>query len=424
MDKMTNFIENRIAPPLITLSNTRVLTAIQKAFFTLMPILIFSSMIILVAALPIPGWGKIVGPIIGQLWGGVSSTLGFLSVALTITLGYHYGDYYNRKGVNVNPITTAVLAFISFMIFFPMFSTESGLTVINVANFGSSGIFAAMFISIISVEIYRFLISKNITIKLPEGVPPMVMDAFTALIPASAVMLVAWLISYIFGLDVPALTNTLFAPLVAAGKGPIPQFVAFMLDRILWFTGIHGSNVVGSVMSPIWAQMIAENMDAYKNGLAVIPNLFTAEWTNYFIRISVLPIAVLAAISKVERFKSLGKLAIPPAIFNIAEPIMFGLPLVLNPLLFVPWVFGFGFLWVWAYVFTALIPLIPPIITQVTWTIPAPIAAYLGTGGNVFALLFSLFNYFLLGLIFYPFFKVMEKQELKKELLEKKNEVA
>ena len=418
MEKLTYFIENVIAPPLIRISETRYLQAVQKAFLSIMPILIFSSMMILAAALPIPGWNKVVGPIIGALWGGVNSTLGFLAVVLTVSLGYHLGSYYEINNRNIRPISTALLSFISFMIFFPMFGTADGVTVIATGNFGATGIFAAIFITIMSVEVYRILVERNITIKLPEGVPPMVMDAFTALIPSSAVLLVSWLLSYVFKVDIPAITNTLFTPLIAAGKGPLPQFLSFFLDRILWFTGIHGSNVVGSVMTPIWATMIAENMEAFKSGADVIPNLFTAEWTNYFVRISVLPIAILAAMSSVKRYQALGKLSIAPAIFNIAEPIMFGLPIVLNPILFVPWVFGFSFLWVWSYIFTAVIPLIPPIIMQVTWTIPSPISAYLATGGNIVAMLFSLLNYFILALIFYPFFKVLEKQEKAKELEE------
>ncbi len=302
------------------------------------------------------------------------------------------------------------------MMFFPMFNTEDGKLVIETTNFGSSGMFAAIFISIIAVEIYRFLINKNFTIKLPAGVPPMVLDAFTALIPSMVVLLMSWVMSHVLKWNIPELTNVIFEPLVAAGKGPIPQFLSFFLDRVLWFTGIHGSNVVGSVMSPIWTSMITENMEAYKAGAEVIPNLFTTEWCGYFVRISVLPIAVLAAISKVKRYSTLGKLALPATIFNIAEPVMFGLPIVLNPLLFIPWVFGFSFLWIWSYIFTSIIPMIPPIITQVTWTVPAPIAAYLGTGGSIFAFFFSLANYFIIGLIFYPFFKALERKEMESQI--------
>lgn len=421
MKKLTNFIENVIAPPLIRISSTRYLQAIQDTFMTLMAILIFSSMLCLIASLPIPGWSNVIEPISSKLWGGFNSTLGLLSIGISIVMGYHLGVFYNKRNEKVSPISSAILSFISFMMFFPMFSTEDGVTVIATSNFGSTGIFTAIIITIISIEIYRFLIDKNIVIKMPDGVPPMVMEAFTALIPASVVMIVFWLISQVFLIDLPIIINNLFAPLVSAGKGAVAQFLSFFLDRVLWFTGIHGSNVVSSVMKPIWTTMITENMEAFKAG-ATIPNLLTEEWCTYFIRISVFPICFLAATSKVKRFKSLGKLALPASIFNIAEPVMYGLPIVLNPILFIPWVFGFSFLWIWTYIFTAVIPILPPIITQVTWTVPAPIAAYLGTGGSVIALLFSLFNYVLLGLIFLPFFRALERQELKVEGNEEKIE--
>ena len=408
MEKITSFIEERLAPPLIKISEMRYLQVIQKTFMTTMPILIFSSLLILIAALPIPGWSNIVAPFAGKLWAGVNSSLGLLAVCIAIVSGYFLGEYYKDRGSKIKPIVTALIGFLSFMMFFPMFNTEDGKLVIETTNFGSSGMFSAIFISIIAVEIYRFLINKNFTIKLPAGVPPMVLDAFTALIPSMVVLLMSWVMSHVLKWNIPELTNVIFEPLVAAGKGPIPQFLSFFLDRVLWFTGIHGSNVVGSVMSPIWTSMITENMEAY--------NLFSTEWCGYFVRISVLPIAVLAAISKVKRYSTLGKLALPATIFNIAEPVMFGLPIVLNPLLFIPWVFGFSFLWIWSYIFTAIIPMIPPIITQVTWTVPAPIAAYLGTGGSIFAFFFSLANYFIIGLIFYPFFKALERKEMESQI--------
>lgn len=416
MEKITSFIEERLAPPLIKISEMRYLQVIQKTFMTTMPILIFSSLLILIAALPIPGWSNIVAPFSGKLWAGVNSSLGLLAVCIAIVSGYFLGEYYKDRGSKIKPIVTALIGFLSFMMFFPMFNTEDGKLVIETTNFGSSGMFAAIFISIIAVEIYKFLINKNFTIKLPAGVPPMVLDAFTALIPSMVVLLMSWVMSHVLKWNIPELTNVIFELLVAAGKGPIPQFLSFFLDRVLWFTGIHGSNVVGSVMSPIWTSMITENMEAYKAGAEVIPNLFTTEWCGYFVRISVLPIAVLAAISKVKRYSTLGKLALPATIFNIAEPVMFGLPIVLNPLLFIPWVFGFSFLWIWSYIFTSIIPMIPPIITQVTWTVPAPIAAYLGTGGSIFAFLFSLANYFIIGLIFYPFFKALERKEMESQI--------
>lgn len=417
MEKLTNFIETKLAPPLIWVSQIRYLQVIQRVFMTTMPVLIFSSFLILAAALPIPGWSQIVAGFAGKLWMGVNSTLGLLSLLVAILCGYHLGDFYREKGEKALPVNTAIVAFLAFMMFNPIFALDETRTAVSADFFGSTGIFAAFFISFTAVEIYRFFFNKNFTIKMPEGVPPMVLDAFTSLIPSMIAIGAYWLVAQVGQIDILKMINDGFQPLVSAGKGPIAQFFAFFLDRILWFTGIHGSNVVQSVMKPVWVQMFSENVEAFQKGLA-IPNLFTEEWCNYFVRISVLPVCVLAATSKINRYQSLGKMALPASLFNIAEPVMFGLPLILNPILFIPWVFGWSFLWVWTYFFTAIVPLLPPVITQVAWTIPAPIAAYLGTGGSWVAGLFSLGNYVIIGLIFLPFFKVLEKQAAKEEALE------
>ena len=126
---------------------------------------------------------------------------------------------------------------------------------------------------------------------------------------------------------------------------------------------------------------------------------------------SVFPIAVLLVISKVKRFKVLGKLSIAGSIFNIAEPIMYGLPIVLNPLMFVPWVLGFAVLFIFNAILT-VIGIAPPIVANVVWTMPVPLMAFIGSGFNFVALLISIMNMIILFFIFLPFFKVMERQEL------------
>ena len=104
MEKITNFIEERLAPPLIKISEMRYLQVIQKTFMTTMPILIFSSLLILIAALPIPGWSNVVAPFAGKLWAGVNSTLGLLSVCISIVTGYFLGEYYKDRGSKIKPI--------------------------------------------------------------------------------------------------------------------------------------------------------------------------------------------------------------------------------------------------------------------------------------------------------------------------------
>lgn len=281
--------------------------------------------------------------------------------------------------------------------------------------------FGAIFISIGAVELYRFLIGKKITIKMPDSVPPMIANAFTAMIPVTVVLIIFSILGRGLGsFDFLALLNTIFAKLVVGGSSFFAQLLGFFLDRLLWFVGLHGSNIVSSVMNPIWTQTTTANINAYANGQP-IPYMFTQEWINFYVRCSVFPVAVLCVRSKVKRFKVLGKMALPGTIFNIAEPIMYGLPIVLNPLMFIPWVLGFTVLFIFDGILAAL-GLTPPIVAMVVWTMPAPLASFIGSGFNWLAPVITILNLFIIYFMFLPFFRIMEKQELAEEQKQKELE--
>ena len=428
IDKLTDFIETRLAPPLIKISQVRYLEALQKTFMVMMPYMIIGSTATLVlnlGGLFAEGTGLnmpevaaflngIVATIQPALLQMVLTSINLLALLVCILNGYFLGSHYNKEDVRINPIVSGILGMISFLCFIDFWTLS--------ANFdwpsyilGAPSLFSAIFISIIATEIYVFLTRKNITIKMPEGVPPMVADAFTSIIPVTVVVIVSSFIGKNIGdFNLLAMINELSSKLVVGGSNVISQFVAFILDRVFWFVGLHGSNIVGSIMEPIWATMQAQNLADFNAGKD-ITYLFSALWVNSYVRLSVFPIAVLCCISKVKRFKVLGKLSIAGSIFNIAEPIMYGLPIVLNPLMFVPWVIGFGALFIFNAILTA-IGLIPPIAISVVWTMPVPLMAFIGSGFNVTALIVSIVNMIILFFIFLPFFKVMEKQELKEEV--------
>ncbi|WP_048627223.1 PTS sugar transporter subunit IIC [Listeria ivanovii] len=419
MEKIIHFIEQKLAPPLIRISQIRYLDATQKAFMAFMPYLLISSLFVLIASLPIPDWTDFVAPFADKLWGAVNATLGVISIGIAVALGYHLGDYYHQRDSRVDKLSTALLSLISFLTLFPIVTMKDGGLYMSSAYFGSTGIFAALIVGIISVEFYRLIIKANITIKMPKEVPSMVSQAFTSVIPAAIIVVFWWLISQVGSIDIPGLIMQSFAPLISAGTTAVSQFIAFVIDRLLWFVGIHGSNVVSSVMSPVWTNMITDNMTSFQNG-STVPYLFTEQWSNYFVRVSMVPLVVLMLLSKVSRYKTLGKLSFAPALFNIAEPVMFGLPIVLNPIMFIPWVVGYSFIWILTYVFTAVMHLIPPEVAMVPWTVPGPIAAYLGTGGSITATIISVLNYVIMFFIWLPFFKVLERQELKVEAVNAK----
>ena len=159
--------------------------------------------------------------------------------------------------------------------------------------------------------------------------------------------------------------------------------------------------------------MITDNINAFA-AHQEIPYMFTEQWINFYVRCSLFPVALLCTMSKVKRFKVLGKLSLPGTIFNIAEPVMYGLPIVLNPLMFVPWVLGFAVL----YIFNAILGILgitPPVVAMTVWTMPAPLASFIGSGFNIVAPIITLMNFVIIFFMFLPFFKVMEKQALKEE---------
>lgn len=411
MDSLVNFIEKKLAPPLIRISQNRYLDAIQKSFITFMPYLLISSIFLLISSFPIQAWKDFVAPFAPTLNSVVNATLGIIAIAISVILGYNLGSFYEKRDTRVNKLSTAIISLVSFLMLFPIVGLDDGSIVMDASYFGSTGLFTAIIITIISVEIYRWVIRMNLVIRMPDSVPPMVTQSFMAIIPAFLTILFWFIIVKVIGLEIPELVDKAFVPLMSAGSTPLAQFVAFMLDRILWFVGIHGSNVVGSVMSPIWTQMITENIKAFADNLTP-PHLYTNVWLEYTVRVSLVPLVLLMIMSKVKRYKTLGKMAIVPAVFNIAEPIMYGLPLVLNPILFIPWVVGYAAVFIFTYICTAFLNLIPPMVATVPWTIPGPIAAYLGSNGSWSTVIISIINIVIMFFIWMPFFKVLEKQEL------------
>ncbi len=427
VDRLTVVIEEKLAPPLISLSHIRYLDALQKSFMILMPYMILGAMVTLVlnlgglfdegTGLGLPGVAAAINGIIAPLRPWLTQiifvTIDLLAFIVAVLNGYFLAEYYHQKDSNVSPVAGAVVAMVSFLCFVDI-SAISANWDWPAYILGSPSLFGAILISIASVEIYRMLVGKKITIKMPESVPPMVADAFTALLPVCINVLFFALIGRgIAGVDLLGMINHVFSYLVIGGSGPIPQFFGFLLDRVLWFVGIHGSNVVSSIMQPIWNTMITDNIAAFSNGQA-IPYMFTEQWCNYYVRVSVFPIALMCAMSSCKRFKTLGKLSLPGTVFNIAEPVMYGLPIVLNPLMFVPWVIGFPVLFL-LQVLVAAVGITPPVVAMTVWTMPVPLGAFIGSGFKVSALVISILSMVILYFIFLPFFKIYEKQELEAE---------
>jgi cellobiose PTS system EIIC component len=281
-----------------------------------------------------------------------------------------------------------------------------------------------MILAMVSTEIYRFIIQKNIVIKMPDGVPPSVSKSFIALFPAFIVILVIWLIRLLIeNTSFETLHNVvgqlLQEPLGALGGSLIGALIAVFFVQLLWSTGLHGASIVGGVMGPIWLAATDANRVALTAGNE-LPNVVTQQFFDIFIYMggsgATFTFALMMLfMARSQHSKTLGRLAIGPGIFNINEPITFGAPIVANPLLIVPFILAPLALTITTYIgmTTGFAPKTAGV--AVPWTTPPIIGGYLATGGNIRGALMQLINLAISFAIYYPFFRLWDKQNYQVE---------
>ena len=290
------------------------------------------------------------------------------------------------------------------------------------ANFlGGTGIFTTIIVGIYVTELMRFLKVRNIGIKLPEQVPEKIRQSFNLLIPALVVILTIYplnlFIQHQFGMLLPEVIMAVFKPLISAADSLPAILFAVFLCHVLWFAGIHGAAIVGGILQPFYLVNLGLNQEALAAGQA-LPHIFAEAFWAFFIVLggsgATLGLVLLYTRSKSAHLRAIGKLGIVPACFNINEPVIFGSPLVMNPILFFPFVVAPMVNATIAW-FAATSGLIGKVISLVPWTAPAPIGAAWGAGWMVSNGLLVVALIVIDLLIYLPFFKVYEKQLLEQE---------
>lgn len=423
MEKLTGFIEEKIAPPLIKFSQMRYVQIIQRTFITFTGLLIVGSLFLLLASFPVQGYKDFIGTFSAKFAAASGVGTSFIGLFVVISASFATIEYYNKNGENNDILGPVILSVACFFLIVPAQTVKTFIEGKDPGSFagvptdflGPKGVFAALIIAIVTAELYRFFVRKKLIIKMPEGVPPMVAQAFVALIPSLLIVTFWWIIRVVLNINLPQIIMNAFQPLVSAGDSVATVMTSSFLNRILWSVGIHGGNVVGSVASPIWTQMNVANQAAMAAG-ETLPHLFSGVFYDNYIWIGLAPLSAIMCFSKSKRIKALGVLSLPAALFNIGEPLIFGLPIVMNPLMMIPFVLSYMVIAVVAVVLvsTGLLPV--PVLT-VPWITPAPIKAFLSTNGSLTAALFVIVTWVILALVFWPFIKAMEKNDLKDELL-------
>jgi len=430
MGKMMEVLENKLSPIAVKLDSNRYLKAVKNSFMSAMPLLIIGSFFVLFAYLPFDGYTKFMQSTFGHNWQRIliipnDVTMSMMTIYVIIGMANELAESYK-----LDRMAGIFAALASFFIITPMnsFSDESLGIGIPLSNLGASGLFVGILISIFSIEILRFTDKKGWKIKMPDSVPQNVSKSFSALIPIFFIVIVFHLIRIGFeqtsygSLQVFIFDN-LQTPLTALGSSLPATIIVVLIEGILWSFGLHGANIIGSVMQPIWLTLTAENAAAVAAGVE-IPNIVNFQFYSNFIKIGGSGATfglclLLLFVAKSKQFRALGKLSIAPEIFTINESIIFGLPIVLNPIMLVPFILTPIILCIIAYV-SMSIGLVPYTNgVNIPWTTPPIIAGFLISGWKGAVL--NIVQIIISALVYFPFFKVADKLAVMKEIKNEEN---
>ena len=417
MDRFMDKIGDTIAPIATKMTSNRYLSAIKEGFFGSTPILIAGSIFLLFTSLPFNGYAEFMTNIFGKKWMDFfylpyQASFNLMSIYVVVGMARSLSKYYK-----VDEKLAIALSFVGIFVLTPLIFTADGAKGLPLDNFAAKGLFVCMIATAISIEIYRFCAQKGITIKMPDSVPQNVSNAFAAVIPAFAIILLFDVLRTLFAMtDFGSAQQFIFTilqqPLQSLG-GTLPAtFIALLVESVIWCFGIHGSSIVSSVMNPIWYALSAENLAAVEAGIAM-PNIVNYQFISFFVKLggigATLSLTLLCLFkSKSDQYKALGKLGIGASLFNINEPIIFGFPIVLNPMMMIPFVLSNVTVGVVTYaaIWSGLVPYINGV--NLPYTIPVVISGFMLCGWR--GALLQVVLLLITGLIYYPFFKAQDKQ--------------
>lgn len=345
-----------------------------------------------------------------------SLSMGIMAIYIMIAFGAEYAEI---KGFNKT--TGAVGAFFAFMLL--NYNAvgqlaKTGASAFESTYWGGAGLITAMIAGAIAINIIDFCYKKNIVIKLPDSVPPAISDSFSAIIPYFFITLVCWGIRTLAGINIPSAVGEILMPLIGNADNVFVYSFQQFMSALLWICGLHGDNITGAVTNVFLNQWLAENNAAYMAHTAVkdLPYVWTpnlcrlSQWVS-----SCWPILVYMFMSskKLPHLKPLGLICLPPAVFCIIEPIMFGLPVVMNGFLLIPFILTHTLTSALTYWLTK-IGFVGKMYMSLPWATPSPILGYLSAGGSIGGFIVVFINFAIGMVIFYPFWKAYEKAEVAK----------
>nr|WP_156238189.1 MULTISPECIES: PTS transporter subunit EIIC [Enterococcus] len=416
------WVEEKLVPPMAKIGTQRHLLAIRNGVVSTLSLILIGTFFMVFINLPFPGWNEFIAPYSATIVLPFRITMGLMAIYATFVMGSDLAKSYRLDSVTGGILSLGTF----FMLQVPvnvLTPEEAPLGwVLPMSSLGASGMFAGILSMIFAVEVYRFFKKRNITIKMPEQVPPAVARSFEALIPGAVILTTTWLIRSVAGFDVNATLLSLFEPLTnILGNNLLGVLLPMFLIHLLWSFGIHGMSIVGAVVRPMWLIMLDENAKALADGTAAtkLPYIAPEQFYQWTVTIGGAGATIVVSVlflffCKSKFLKEVGRFSIIPGIFNINEPMIFGAPMMLNPYMFIPFNLVPLVLTIVSY-FAVKLEMVNGFTVLPTWTLPAPIGGYLSAGNDWRVVVLIVINTLIAFIIYYPFVKAYDKKMLSDE---------
>lgn len=422
MEKLMKWVEEKLVPPMAKIGTQRHLLAIRNGVVSTLSLILIGTFFMVFINLPFPGWNEFIALYSATIVLPFRITMGLMAIYATFVMGSDLAKSYGLDSVTGGILSLGTF----FMLQVPvnvLTPEEAPLGwVLPMSSLGASGMFAGILSMIFAVEVYRFFKKRNITIKMPEQVPPAVARSFEALIPGAVILTTTWLIRSVAGFDVNAALLSLFEPLTnILGNNLLGVLLPMFLIHLLWSFGIHGMSIVGAVVRPMWLIMLDENAKALADGTAAtkLPYIAPEQFYQWTVTIGGAGATIVVSVlflffCKSKFLKEVGRFSIIPGIFNINEPMIFGAPMMLNPYMFIPFNLVPLVLTIVSY-FAVKLEMVNGFTVLPTWTLPAPIGGYLSAGNDWRVVVLIVINTLIAFIIYYPFVKAYDKKMLSDE---------
>lgn len=421
----------KMMPAFMKFSNAKATVALKDGFVLTMPLTLIGSIFLLIANLPIKNWNEIMANLFGADWmvplnQVTGATFDILALIAVFGIAYSY-----VKTSNIEAVPAGIIGIISFLILSNSFvESPSGEVVGGVipkAWTGGQGMITSILVGLAVGAIYTWFIKKNIRIKMPESVPSGVSNAFSALVPGFVIMLLSMFIFLICDkIQGVSMTEIIYKVLQIPMQNlsdTLPGIIIIMaLISIFWWFGLHGPNIVMGIMAPILTSNALANQAVIDAGntLAVGGNakIVTVQLVDIYAKfggagITLGLIAAALLVAKSQQVNQLSKMSLVPGIFNINEPIIFGLPIIFNPLMIVPFVLVPVIAVLMTY-FSIILGFIHPFTAvQVPWTTPPIISGFLLSGWQGAVVQLAILG--MATMVYFPFVKMLDKVALEQE---------